>query len=458
MENNNQELQCILEWFLGFIKPVEWQERKRVIEKRLDEIHRPKKSRQDATNYESISFQKHDRMGWTMSWYLYLAEMLLTEPTKYEPIQGARVIPIFERLGSDFELLHRIGGINEKVERLLSFGKRGTLEPDSTLFEILVALLWKRNGWEDVSFIPEASKKSPDIRAASGSKEWIIECKRLNGSSEYSQRERKKWLKMWRHLRNYLVDKQIPAVLEIVFHIELESLPDDFLVKQLSGKLPLLSSRCIVISNEQWQVSFDTVDFDKARAHLEQFHVKIPSTQLCELIAGYRDPNRSFTPVVLGKSEHFGEGRANNKYLISMEFAAGAFWYCDAKQSIDKKARDITEHLAKAVKQLPENKKSVIHVGLETLGGVLVENKRYERIFNKVMNFDRSGKDLRWIYCHLFQSYAPPDRDWVIDETIHYRHFNHTDFETSQPLAYNGVLVTAQDTHVSGVHWLRDTP
>ena len=94
MENNNQELQCILEWFLGFIKPVEWRERKRAIENHLDEIHRPKKSRQDATNYESISFQQHDRNGWTMSWYLYLAEMLLTEPTKYEAIQGARVIPI----------------------------------------------------------------------------------------------------------------------------------------------------------------------------------------------------------------------------------------------------------------------------------------------------------------------------------------------------------------------------
>ena len=175
------------------------------------------------------------------------------------------------------------------------------------------------------------------------------------------------------------------------------------------------------------------------------FVSKTRPAQLCELIAGYCDPNRGFTSVVLGKSGRFGESRANNKYFTSMDFAAGAFWYCDAEQSIDKKARDITGHLAKAVKQLPENKKSVIHVGLETLGGVFVENKRYERIVNKVMNFDNSGKDLRWIYCHLFQSYAPPDQDWVYDETIHYRHFNHTDFETSQPLAYNGVLVTAQD-------------
>ncbi|MCK9397404.1 MAG: hypothetical protein M0Q44_17670 [Methylobacter sp.] len=458
--SNNPELQRILDWFLSFIKPAEWSERKRAIEKRLEDIHRPKKSRQDATNYESISFQKHDKNCMTMSWYLYLAEMLLIEPTKYEAIQGARIIPVFERLGTDFELLRQVGGINEKVERLLSFGKGRPIEPDATLFEILVALLWKRNGWENVSFISESiiyREKTPDIRAESENDEWIIECKRLNGRSEYSEKERKKWLKMWCHLRDYLIDKQIPAVLEIVFHVELEPLPDDFLVKELAGKLPLLSSRCIVVSDERWQVSFDTVDFNRAEAYFDKnFCVKNPSSQLCELVAGYYDPNRGFTCVTLGQSGRFGEIRANNQYFTSMDFAAGAFWYCDAEKSIDRKARDITDHLANAVKKLPEDKKSIIHVGVETLDGVLVEKKRYERIFNKVTNFDNSGKDLRWVYCHLFQSYAPPTQDWVFDETV--SHFSHVDFETASPLTDNGVMACDQDIPVDGMHWLRNTP
>ncbi|MEE7626564.1 hypothetical protein V3O24_10355 [Methylobacter sp. Wu8] len=452
------ELERILEWFLGFIKPVEWCERKREIEKRLEDIHRPKKSHQGAINHQSISFQKHDKMGWTMSWYLYLAEMLLTEPTKYEAMQGARVIPIFERLGADLELLHQIGGINEKVERLLSFGKKGILEPDATLFEILVALLWKRNGWDDVSFKTESTvhkEKTPDIRAASGNNEWIIECKRLNGRSEYSEKERKKWLRMWIHLRNYLIDKRIPAIFEIVFHVELESLSDDFLVKQLAGKLPFLSSQCIVISNEQLQISFDTVNFDKAREHLERFSVKMGSSQLCELIAGYRNPNRGFTHVVLGGTEYSGDGRSNNKYLTTMDFAAGAFWHCDAEKSIDKKARDTRKRLVEGFDQLPKDRKSVVHVGLETLDGVLVEKKRYERIFNTVMNFDNQGKDLRWIYCHSFQSYSPPEQTWFYDETVSY--FNHTEF-TEQPLEYMGVMVTEKDISIDGVHWLRDVP
>jgi hypothetical protein len=244
-------------------------------------------------------------------------------------------------------------------------------------------------------------------------------------------------------------------VLEITFHVELESLPDDFLVKQLAGKLPLLSSHCVVISNEQWQVNFDTVNFNKIRKHLEQFKVKNPSTQLCELIAGCRVFNRSFTCVHLGKNERVGKGFVNNNYLTDIDFAAGAIWSCDAEESINKKARDIRNRLIEATKQLPENKKSVIHVGLETLDGVLVENKRYEKIFNTATNFKNNGKDLRWIYCHSFQSYSPPEQDWVFDETVSY--FTHSDF-TEKPLLYNGVMATDKDIPMNGVHWLRDTP
>lgn len=72
------------------------------------------------------------------------------------------------------------------------------------------------------------------------------------------------------------------------------------------------------------------------------------------------------------------------------------------------------------------------------------------------MNFDTSGKDLRWIYCHLFQSYAPPDQDWVFNETVHYRNKNTRFIE--YPLRYMSVMATEKDVPIDGVHWLRDLP
>lgn len=453
MQNtNNPDLKRAFEWFLSFIKPDEWSSRKEAIEKHLEKIHTPQTSLEKTKNYESISFH-NDKIGW----YLYLVEMILTEPEKYEPIQGARVVPIFERLGTNLEILQHIGGIEEKVKKILSFNTRNIPEPDSALFEILVALLWKKNGWDSVSFIPEAPpEKRADIKAVSGDIEWFIECKRLNGSSEYSNKERKKWLKMWSYLRDYLIEKKMLVIFDIVFHVELDTLPDNFLVRELESKLPLLSSPCTIISDKQWEVSFDTLNLDKAKKYLEKFHVKMPSNQLAELIAGrHHDYNRGFTHVVHGKTGRFGKEKVNNKYLTTMDFAACAIWHCDSDTSIRKKARNISKRLGDAVDQLPVNKNSVVHIGLETLDGVLVEEKRYKRIFDTVQKFDSDGKDLQWIYCHLFQSYAPPEQDWVIDETVYY--FSQEDTINKAPLNYHSTMTPSDNSH-DGVHWHRDTP
>jgi hypothetical protein len=443
------EIRRALNWFLDFMDPDEWQRRKEAIEQHLESTLLPHRSREDATTLEPISIIT-DRIGW----YLYLVEMALTNVVKYEPIQGSRVLPLFARLGTDFEQMTSIQGIEERIGRIL-WGEAAN--PDSGLFEILIALLWKRNGWPEVEFIPESpSGKTPDLRAVSAEAEWVIECKRLSKSSGYSQQEREKWLRMWRPVSDFLVSRRMPLVLDIEFHVELDALPDDFIIEQLAGKLPLVLPPCTLIENEQWRVSVSHVDLEAAQQHLSLNYVKYPSDQLNELIAGRRDPNRGFTYVVGGEVVRIGEGRGNNRFLKTMEFAAGAFWDCDAERAIERKARDIRKHLAEAVQQLPKDEHSVIHVGLETLDGVLVEAERYQRILRTVRRFSPSGKDLRWVYCHLYQSYAPPEKAWVIDETIYY--FSHVDHAGEPPLTHLGTMLPRDDPGGSGVHWLRDPP
>ena len=119
-------------------------------------------------------------------------------------------------------------------------------------------------------------------------------------------------------------------------------------------------------------------------------------------------------------------------------------------------ARDIRAHLADAVRQLPHDLPSVVHVGLETLDGVAVEAERYRRIFNTVSRFDVSGKPLSWVFCHLFQSYAPPDQGWVLDETVYY--FATASMLGKTPLEHFAVIVPETEMSSSGVHWLRDPP
>jgi hypothetical protein len=90
-----------------------------------------------------------DRIGW----YLHLAETVLNRPLSYEPIQGARVLPIFEQLGSQVEWLDRIGGIRAKCLEIINPERRN---PDPGLFEILTALLSARYGWPTVELIPRS--------------------------------------------------------------------------------------------------------------------------------------------------------------------------------------------------------------------------------------------------------------------------------------------------------------
>lgn len=447
---SDPDIERVLRWFLSFIDRNEWNRRKDAIEAYLESVLEPRASRALAHTPEPVSIAD-DRMGW----YLYLAETALYSLEKYEPIQGARVLPIFKRLGIDFDHLRRVKRVEERVSRLVA-AERG--RADSGLFEILVALCWSKNGWKEVELITEAPPaRTPDIRAASaGRREWFIECKRLAKSSAFSEREREKWLKMWRHVRDFLVDHRLPVVLDIVFHVDLDSLPETFLIDGLKGKLKLVVVPGIIVSNETWTVGVSFVDLQSARAHLKNNYVKQPSDQLNLLIGGHRDPNRGFTSIVEGKVVRLGQGIGNNRFLDEMRFAAGAYWHCDAERSIEKKARDIRKHLAEALVQLPDGERCAVHIGLETLDGLPVEAERYSRICNTVFTFDALGKDLRWVYCHLFQSYAPPEQAWVFDETVY--HFSNDRYVDAEPLQHRAVVAPDDGDWRPGAHWLLSPP
>jgi hypothetical protein len=443
------DIERAFEWFISFLPAGEWTARKAAIEQYLAAILEPKRSRAEATDYHRV-VGTGDRMGW----YLYLIETSLYEPYRTEVNQAARILPVFSRLGSELDLLLKIGGVKEKAEEILN-GSRS--QPDSVLFEMLIALLWARNGWQNVAFIPtDPREKRPDIRAATGSEEWFVETKRMTTNSAYSQKERDKWLRMWGRLKDILINYRLPFVLDITFHVELETLNDDFARDNLAGKLKLVVCPCELISNEYWTVSVSFVDFDKIRKHFEKFYVKSHSRQLQLLIGGRWDRSRGFTMVMDASTGRMGGDRGDNEYVENINWAAGAYWHCDAERAYEKKARDIRSHLADAVQQLPASGRGVIHVGFETFDGELVEAERLERIVKTTAMFDPIGKDLRWVYCHLYEAYAPPDKAWYFDETIYY--FGANKLPNPEPITQRASVVPNEMGTAPGAHWLREAP
>lgn len=395
-------------WFMSFISERDWQKRKASIENNIAVKFLNTKPFSEPLTEGTLIVVKDDIIGW----YLYLIDMLINEPHKYEYFQGARIIPIFKRFGIDLDILKNIGGIDIRMKELL---RKRKSEADALLFEILTALLWTKNGYQ-VAFIPEKNgEKTPDLIAKGNGEIFYIECKRQSKTSVYAYKETEKRQKMVSYISKTLLERNI--LLDIIFHVELETLPDTFLKDLLDKKLKVVNSGSI-ISNEKVEIDLSFVEISLIKEHLKHNFVKYNSPMLNKLIGKKPVDNKGFTCGLLANFFRVGEGEVNNLYISDIENAYGVYWHCDAKKALWAKARNIKNQLQKAMKQFKSENTAIIHVGMETFDGPEVEKTRFNKINQTIEKIEPESTSLRWIFCHFFQSYSPPDQDWVFDETV----------------------------------------
>jgi hypothetical protein len=433
-------------WFISFISERDWLKRKSIIESKIAVEFKTTEPFSEPLTKGTIMLVKDDVIGW----YLYLLDTYINEPHKYEFFQGARVIPIFERLGKDLDRLKSIDGIDKRVKSLL---RKRRSEADALLFEILTALLWHRNGY-DVAFIPEKNnEKSADLLATKNGKVWNIECKRQSKTSNYAYRETAKRQKMISYINKILIENNI--LLKIVFHVELDSLPDNFLQKLLVDKIKLAIPGKIV-SNEQVDINLEYVDIPAIKRHLKNHFVKHNSPTLNMLIGKERVDNKGFTCGVYANFFRIGEGEVNNLYISDLQNAFGVYWSCDAKEAIWAKARDIKNQVYAAMQQFNSGTTGIIHIGMETFDGPDVEMARFEKINNTMNNLSPENTNLRWIFCTFFQAYSPPDQNWVFDETVS----TLSPYFNVHPPLDTRLMVVPEDADIenNSSHWDRNLP
>ena len=433
-------------WFMSFLTEKNWKSRKERIENSIAIKFQKTKPFSVSLNQGTLIVIKDDVIGW----YLYLVEILINEPHKYEPFQSSRVIPIFKSLGIDLEVLKNIEGIDIRVKELL---KKRKSEADALLFEMLTAVLWAKNGYQ-VSFIPEKNnEKTPDLIAKKNGDIFNIECKRQSKTSDYAYKESEKRQKMVSYISKALIKRNI--LLDIVFHVELKTLPDTFLRDLLHKKIEVANSG-IIISNEKVEISLSFVDIPLIQEHLKHFVLKYNSPMLNKLIGKKSVDNKSFTCGLSANFYRVGEGEVNNLYISDIDKAYGVYWYCDAEQALWTKARDIKGLLRKAIKQFKSENRGVIHIGMETFDGPQVEKSRFNKIKNTIESIDPTKTSLSWIFCHFFQSYSPHDQDWVFDETVS----TISPYSNQNPPLNNRLLIIPdnEETEDGISHWDKPLP
>jgi hypothetical protein len=123
----------------------------------------------------------------TAAWYILQAETFATDRAFWTPEGVMRAVPLLIRIGKELPLLLSIKDVEERAARIMLRERR---QPDGGIYELLVALAYRRGGWHRVEFVPETPGRgrTPDLNVFRKGSRWAVECKRLALSSMPSGR------------------------------------------------------------------------------------------------------------------------------------------------------------------------------------------------------------------------------------------------------------------------------
>lgn len=397
-----------IEPFISQLSKEEWQERRRLIIESL-------KSHPKFTGLEKAKpiRVREDEIGW----YLFLCEQTLDDPLCLESSQAQRILPFFAGIGERWAHAGNVAGLDRKIKELLTDYMSA---PDGVIFEILVALSYAEKGWSVELLKENPPQKSPDMVVRKNGTEFFVECKRLDRRTAYSEKERNECLRLWDAIVTILIANKQWVWLKAIFHVEVSTLPTDFLAYILQKKLPIGGVETLLHESSEATIYARPIDHRAVNSHLEKFMVKEPSPMLNNLLGGDWAPeNSEVSAVYLAKRGVIAgcEAPILGTYVEDISWACGMTRKVDAEESISKKAKDITKLLSEAVKQVPQDKPSIIHIAAETLEGRDVELRRTEKVMTKLPSFV-TGKPVLGVRFHRLQSNSRTSMLFEFDETV----------------------------------------
>lgn len=437
-ERGQALLRAGLQPFLDRMSAEQWRQRRKNILEQLDA--RPAET--DLEKATSIRVRE-DEIGW----YLFLCQQALEDPMCTDISQAQRALPFFAGIGARWPHAPKVKGLTRKLDELLGDYKR---DPDGLIFEVLVALSYAACGWE-VEFLAEQPTKTPDMVARRGDDELYIECKRLSRRTQYAETERNEFLRMWDHAKHVLLDNRQWIWLKGTFHADAGDLPTEFLSEVLKPVLPLGGGELLIHDGPLATIHARLMDRGAVQRHMSQYRVKANSPMLSRVLGGDWAPeNAAVTIIHAVKTSQVVDCELPvlGAYIEEVGFACGFTREFDSPISIEKKARDVTKQLSDAVKQVPDDKPSIIHIAAETMEGLDVERRRTEKVMSKIPQFV-SDKPVLAVHFHRLQTHQRAEKLYEIDETV-----NRFQVDGVRLRHIPSAMVVPLDTPMqSGSHW-----
>jgi hypothetical protein len=379
----------------------------------------------------------------TAAWYVLQAEAYAKDRRLWVPEVAMRIAPIMKRLGLEFSSLIQIGGVEERAARLMTGERR---QPDAGLFEMMVALAYRRSGWTHVDFVPEepGRRRTPDLHVSRPRRRFAVECKRMMPSS-YAQEERRRGEDLAKPIHALSLELGESAVVEVIYKIELVDVPDNYLVANVRDRIERRD--LTPWSDDVAEGQVRPVNWPLARKVLSKDDVYFGSSRMIELLAGGYVHNADHSMAAKWRPAANRPSFAEAVYQASV-----VTWLSASTEATLRKATHFKSTLSRAESQLPPDRPGVVHVGFENLAGPEVDSARHLRNWFETRFFETRDSRLRWVYAHYFvpEATTRPDESWAIIESV--APFRVGRHGTQWPLP-DQLLLTASELMTKGLHW-----
>ncbi|MDX3928149.1 MAG: hypothetical protein QHC90_20385 [Shinella sp.] len=381
----------------------------------------------------------------TIAWYILQAETFATDRTYFAPDGLMRSAPYLTRIGKELPIMLSVKGAEERAQRMMTAEKS---QPDGALLELLVGLAWKRNGWNNVEFVPEKKGigKTPDLLVSKPRTTWAVECKRMVPST-YAKREREFGMKLAEPVHALFLDRYLSYVVEVVYNVELSSIPEDYLVTTVNRVLG--QKRPLAWDDEISKGFIRPVNWRLTHSVMAKDFVYYGGSRMIELLAGHYQHDLDYSMAAKWRPREDRPEFADAVYQASV-----VGWGCVAAEATIKTAGHFKRVLANADQQLPPDLPGVIHVGIESYSGNFVDFFRHMQNRWETCAFQPEASRLRWVYANYFvpENTTRRDESWAIIETmVPYRVGKHG---TKSPLPGH-MLVSPEKEADPWSHWSR---
>ena len=433
----NESILTLLSWFEVHVDANGWAKRLASTRARFE------KARERWTQDDSEPV--HDGSD-LMAWYAFQARAFACPEERhnyFEP-EGFRVAPIFSRLAQVRSELEHVGEIGERIRELMA---PNNAQPDTDLFELLVAAAYRRCGWRTVGFTNRQPgvATTEDLVVAHGRRKYAVECKRVQ-NSQYEREEIAQVERLAEPVHTLARRTGRWLSVSVVFGDEPRDLPDDFLLRAVEE---CLSTGLV---GDRWDNGGSTamvqnIDPRPLRAVLMHDNVLYRSSRMVELLTGHY-----ISGVEYSLRADWRPAQDRVFYAADVSHASVVAWRVRAPAAVAVKSKHFRAIVGRAADQLPGDLPGVVHVGYESVGNNAMDRHRHEANAFQMHRFDPRATNLRWVYASYWAPEHTTQRNesWAVSETQAWHRIGH--HRLSQPLP--GQLLLDDRKGLHGHHWL----